>query len=64
MTKTGGKTMENLRQKAMKEIAEAILQQNPTQAESFLTDVLMRVPDMDLFAMYYERFGHAVGEVA
>lgn len=54
--------MANLREQAMKEIAEEILKQDPISAKGFIEEVLMRVPDMDLFSMYYTYFGHPVGE--
>lgn len=52
----------NLREQAMREIATEIINMNPMQAEGFLMNVLKGVPDMTIFAMYYQYFGHAVGE--
>lgn len=53
--------MSNLRVIAMKELAASYLNQDPIQSIEFIKEVLYRVSDMDLFALYYEKFGHAVG---
>lgn len=52
----------NIREKAIAELTDKILNSEPRHSENFVKEALKRMSDPNLFDLYVQIFGHVIGE--